>query len=140
MNTNYAGDLLPQEAWTLLTEESNGEVIDVRTDAEWAYVGFPDLGHFGKQIHFLEWLTFPGMSINPDFASALLAKGFAKDQPLLFLCRSGQRSRNAAIAMTAQGFTRCYNIAEGFEGDKDAEQHRGTVSGWKHAGLPWIQN
>jgi rhodanese-related sulfurtransferase len=136
----YAGDVSPSEAWDILTSESDATLVDVRTKAEWTFVGIPDLSSLGKQVATVEWQQFPAMDVNPQFTDAVSDVCESKEAPILFLCRSGQRSRSAAIAMTALGYSRCYNVSEGFEGDKDGERHRGKVGGWKVAGLPWAQN
>ena len=138
--SGYAGDLSPQESWRLLGEDPRAVLIDVRTQPEWAFVGLPDLAPLGKNLLPLSWQVFPAMTVNPEFVDALRAADLANDQPLLFLCRSGVRSVHAAMAVTAAGFSQAYNIAEGFEGAVDAEGHRGTVDGWKVAGLPWRQS
>lgn len=135
----YAGDLSPKESWELLAQNPNAILVDVRTPAEWAFVGRPDLGDLTKQPVLLSWQLFPSMQVNPNFVDELKSENIEPDAPILFLCRSGTRSRFAAIALTAQGFSRCYNIASGFEGDPDPKKHRGTVNGWKVDGLPWIQ-
>ncbi|MFO1113650.1 MAG: rhodanese-like domain-containing protein [Rhodospirillales bacterium] len=135
----YAGDVSPSRAWELLRAEADAVLIDVRTPAEWNYVGVPDLAKLGKKPVFLPWLFFPSMEVNPQFAEALEAAHLGQNAPLLFLCRSGVRSRAAAVAMTARGYGRCYNIASGFEGDPDPARHRGAVNGWKVDGLPWVQ-
>ncbi|RME64863.1 MAG: rhodanese-like domain-containing protein, partial [Alphaproteobacteria bacterium] len=114
-------------------------LVDVRTEPEWAFVGVPDLSALGRRPLMLSWQLFPSMQRNPDFETALAAEGLGRSQAMLFLCRSGSRSAAAAAAMTQAGFTRCYNVAGGFEGDRDATGHRGTVNGWKVDGLPWIQ-
>lgn len=137
--STYAGDVSPQQAWDVLAGEANAVLVDVRTPAEWNYVGVPDLGQLGKKPLFLPWLFFPSMEVNPQFVQNLETVHLSQEAPLLFLCRSGVRSKAAAIAMTARGYTRCYNIAGGFEGDADAGHHRGTVNGWKVGGLPWLQ-
>jgi rhodanese-related sulfurtransferase len=80
------------------------------------------------------------MARNPDFAAELARAGIGKGQPLYFLCRSGARSRSAAIAMTGLGYGPCSNVAGGFEGNRDSDGHRGTVEGWKAAGCPWRQD
>ena len=140
MNTPpYAGDLVPPDAWTMLEENESAVLIDVRTDAEWRFVGIPDLTPIGKHVLLVELQRYPDGAPNTAFVEDLKAQGLTTDQTLLFICRSGARSRNAAMAMTAAGFGPCYNVAEGFEGDKDAEGHRGRVGGWKLAGLPWRQ-
>jgi rhodanese-related sulfurtransferase len=135
----YAGDIMPTQAWDMLAKNPKAVLVDVRTDAEFSYVGNPDLSHLGKQALRVYWKVFPTMNLNPDFVAEVEKSGVAKDTPLLFLCRSGVRSRDAAIAMTAAGFKECYNVAGGFEGDKDATGHRGTINGWKVDGLPWEQ-
>ena len=140
MSLDYSGDLLPREAWARLESDPDAQLIDVRTDAEWVFVGRPELSALGKQVRFIGWLGFPGGQLNPNFVEQVEAEGFSKDQPLLFICRSGQRSMHAARAMTAAGYKICYNVAEGFEGDKNEEEHRGSSGGWKVAGLPWVQD
>lgn len=138
MSEGYAGDIDPKAAWELLCTDASAALIDVRTPAEWAYVGVPNLGELGKRPVLVPWLDFPAMQINQHFV-AQVSETVPADAPVVLLCRSGVRSRAAAIALTAAGFGPCYNIASGFEGDPDAERHRGTVSGWKVEGLPWIQ-
>jgi rhodanese-related sulfurtransferase len=134
--SDYAGDLSVAEAWALLEKEPAARLVDVRTQAEWNFVGLPDLSPLGREAELVEWQMFPTMQVNPDFVEQA---GGDKDAPVLFLCRSGARSRNAAIALTRAGYTRAYNIAGGFEGDLDGERHRGNRNGWKAAGLPWKQ-
>lgn len=140
----YAGDLPASEAWRLLEDEPKAQVVDVRTEAEWSFVGLPDLSALGRRAVLVEWQSFPTMSPNPDFLAQteaeLSAAGADKTAPVLFLCRSGARSRAAAIAATRAGYTQAYNIAGGFEGDLNAERHRGTSNGWKAANLPWRQS
>lgn len=127
----------------MLEREPGAVLVDVRTRPEWAFVGVPDLSGLGRSAVFLEWQKFPSMETNPSFVDELQreAKGALskKDTPVLFLCRSGGRSRAAAMAMTRAGFSRAYNVAGGFEGDLDSEQHRGRKSGWQAAALPWRQ-
>ena len=140
---SYAGDIAPKEAWSLLAATPTAQLVDVRTLAEWSFVGVPDLSELGRQAHCIEWQTFPTMAVNPGFAAdaaaAVTAAGGAKDAPVLLLCRSGVRSRAAAMALAGLGFTKAYNIAGGFEGDPDGERHRGQHNGWKADGLPWWQ-
>jgi rhodanese-related sulfurtransferase len=135
----YAGDVTPKEAWEILQRDPDACLIDVRTDAEWRYVGLPDLGELDKPTHCVGWQLFPDNKVNERFVEEVSGLGIRSEQPILLICRSGQRSRNAAIALTAAGFRTCYNVSEGFEGDKDPAGHRGTVGGWKVAGLPWGQ-
>lgn len=136
---DYAGDVTAKEAWALLADDARATLVDVRTRAEWSWVGVPDLSPLGKKPILLEWQTYPDGALNQGFVEELRASGVDADAPLLFLCRSGARSRAAAIAVTKAGFGKCLNIADGFEGPHDADGHRGTVAGWKAAGMPWQQ-
>jgi len=136
----YAGDLSATDAWALLQSDPAAQLVDVRTMAEWSFVGLPDLAGIGRQVHCVEWQSYPSMAQNPSFvAQAGAAIGSRKDAPVLLLCRSGGRSRAAAMAMTAAGYEQAYNVAGGFEGDLDKNSHRGGANGWKAAGLPWRQ-
>jgi len=137
---DYAGDVSPQQAFEAVKCDSTAALVDCRTQAEWSFVGVPDLRAANRQPVLVEWQSFPAMSKNPGFAAEIERAGIAKGNPIYFLCRSGARSRAAAIAMTAAGFGPCFNIAGGFEGNRDSEGHRGTVEGWKAAGLPWRQD
>ena len=137
--SDYAGDLSPQETWALLESETSATLVDVRTQAEWAYVGVPDLGTLNKKTVFIEWVSFPDGRINPDFANQLEAAGIDRKASVAFLCRSGVRSIAAATLATQSGFAKSFNVLEGFEGNPDGARHRGTVGGWKVRGLPWIQ-
>lgn len=130
MNLPYAGALLPAEAHAFI--QSGGRLVDVRTRAELDWVGRV------PGAVFIEWNSYPDGRPNPDFLSRLL-EVTDKQEPLLFLCRSGNRSHFAAVLATQAGWRECYNILEGFEGDRDANQHRSSVNGWKLAGLPWVQ-
>lgn len=140
----YAGEVSVSEAWDGLAARPDATLVDVRTEAEWVYVGLPSLQPLGKAPVLQEWQAFPAMGVVPDFVARLNDKldelGVGKDAPLYFICRSGARSRHAAIAMTQAGYTRCYNISPGFEGPLDESRHRGTREGWKAAGLPWTQS
>ena len=136
----YAGDISPSEAWEMLTKEPAAVLVDVRTPAEWGYVGRPDLTGLAKETQLVPWQLGPGMGKNADFLDGVCALADSNDAPLLFLCRSGVRSQNAAMAVTAAGFTRCYNITGGFEGNTDGNGQRGTLEGWKVDGLAWTQD
>jgi rhodanese-related sulfurtransferase len=140
VSANYAGDVSPREAWKILSSDEKAVLIDVRTAPEWSFVGVPDLASLGKQVVRQSWQTYPRTEIDADFAARLSAAVADRDAPLLFLCRSGARSRSAAMAMTQAGYHRCYNIATGFEGNHDGERHRGRAAGWKADGLPWVQD
>jgi len=137
--TGYAGDVAPATAWKILSEHSDAVLIDCRTRAEWNYVGLPDIETLAKKPALIEWQVFPSMQPNPEFVAALSGALPDKAAPLLFICRSGVRSAAAAKAMTAAGYSRCLNVADGFEGPLDAQAKRGTAGGWKAAGLPWRQ-
>jgi rhodanese-related sulfurtransferase len=146
---NYAGDVSPREGWDILTREPGAVLVDCRSQSEWSFVGVPDLSSLGKRPVLVEWQSFvppspepgakPRMMANASFGQQLERAGVPKDVPVVFLCRSGGRSRSAAIAMTQAGWQRCYNLAGGFEGPHDAAQHRGGSAGWKAEGLPWVQ-
>jgi rhodanese-related sulfurtransferase len=133
-----------EDAYAVLSEDEKSVLVDVRTQAEWAYVGVPDLGPLGKTPIFQEWQVYPSMQVVADFTprlvAALTARGADRSTPLVFICRSGVRSRAAALALTDAGWARCYNIAEGFEGGLDATRKRGALGGWRARGLPWIQS
>jgi rhodanese-related sulfurtransferase len=141
--TGYAGDLLAVDAYTLLERDSSSVLIDVRTQAEWAYVGAPDLQALGKTPLFLEWQSYPSMAVDANFTTRLeellQSAGVERSASLVFLCRSGARSRHAAIAMTNAGWGPCFNISDGFEGPLDSSGRRGGVNGWKAGRLPWTQ-
>ena len=135
---SYAGDVTPEQAWSALRDEPAAVLVDVRTRAEWSYVGLPDLGEIGKDVVLVEWLSYPDGRVNERFVDELAASGVGKEQPVYFLCRSGVRSVSAAEAATASGWSESHNVLEGFEGPHDAQRHR-AVAGWKVAGLPWVQ-
>ncbi|TWT15503.1 rhodanese-like domain-containing protein [Reyranella sp. CPCC 100927] len=136
----YAGDVSPTNAWRMLEEIPAAVLIDVRTAAEWTYVGTPNVGTLGKAPIMIEWQTFPSMQIDAQFVAKLAQHvGADRDVPLLMLCRSGVRSAAAAKVMTAAGYGRCFNVVSGFEGTVDDAGHRGVQSGWKADGLPWSQ-
>ena len=129
----------PRDVWAALQSNPQAQLVDVRTDAEWSYVGLTDLSAAGRQPVLIPWQIFPSMQINTDFVEQMQEAGLSPAQHIYFLCRSGVRSQAAAHAAAAAGFTRVYNIADGFEGPPDADGHRGLVAGWKADGLPWRQ-
>jgi len=137
-------ELGAKEAFELLDREAAAVLVDVRTAAEWSYVGVPDLAPIGKETIFLEWQKFPAMAVDADFAASLVQalgkKGVPTDAPILFICRSGVRSLAAAQALAAAGYSRCVNVAGGFEGPRDPSGHRGRLDGWKAKSLPWVQS
>lgn len=131
------------DAWARLQADAGSILIDVRTRAEWTFVGLPDLSSIGKRVVTLEWQTFPEGRVDPGFAEKLEglleSAGVAKDAEVFFICRSGARSYAAATALADAGYSRCRNVTEGFEGPLDTGRHRGQIAGWKAAGLPWTQ-
>ncbi|SDF53906.1 MULTISPECIES: rhodanese-like domain-containing protein [Thalassobaculum] len=135
----YAGDVTSVEAMEILRNTAGAVLLDVRTDAEWTFVGRPDLSSLGREPVLISWQTFPGMAPNGGFVEAVRRSIQAKDVPVLVMCRSGQRSKSAAIALTEAGYGDCRNISDGFEGPKDEDGHRNTVAGWRANGLPWQQ-
>lgn len=136
----YAGDLSPAQTYQLLGDEPESVLVDVRTRAEWSYVGVPDLSALGREVVCVEWVSFPDGARNPEFLQQLAQAGVGSQTPVAFLCRSGVRSVAAAELATGAGYARAYNVAEGFEGPLDGTGHRGSVGGWKAAGLPWRQS
>lgn len=140
----YAGDVSAVDAWRDLEASPDAVLIDVRTAAEWAFVGLPSLSSIGKAPLLVAWNEFPSGAQLPEFASRLQAAldeaDIGIDAPLYFICRSGARSRSAAIVATAAGHARAYNVEQGFEGALDADRHRATPGSWKAEGLPWVQS
>jgi rhodanese-related sulfurtransferase len=141
----YAGDITPLEAWTLLSDNPQAVLVDVRTDAEWRFVGVPDLSSLGREAVYVEWNTSDGTH-NDDFLTQLQdrmpsadtdASG-SEERPVIFLCRSGNRSIGAAEVATEAGIAPSYNVLDGFEGQLGASGHRGET-GWRAIGLPWKQ-
>ena len=134
MKLPFAGALLPGEAHQLLRSVPEARIIDVRTQAEWDWVGrIPG-------AVMIEWNAWPSGERNPRFIEQLKARVPDTSAPTLFICRSGARSHSAAAAAAASGYANAYNVLEGFEGRKDEHGHRNTVAGWRAAGLPWEQS
>ncbi|MCX7383666.1 MAG: rhodanese-like domain-containing protein [Alphaproteobacteria bacterium] len=127
------------DVWAALADNPLAALVDVRTDAEWAYVGLADVSAAGKQPALIPWQIFPTMAVNTAFVDQLRAAGLTAEHHIYFICRSGVRSLAAAAAAIAAGFPHCYNVADGFEGPPDAAGHRGQIAGWKAEGLPWRQ-
>ena len=137
-------DVSVLETWRRLEADPKAMLVDVRTRAEWAFVGLPDLSKLNRGTVLMEWQTFPDRRIAANFTerlgATLAAEGVDTDTQIFFLCRSGARSRMAAEAMAAAGYRNCRNVKEGFEGPLDAGRHRSRVAGWKFAGLDWMQS
>lgn len=139
-------EMLPDAAWTEIANDTKAVLVDVRTKAEWGFVGIPDLSELGRSPILVEWLQFPEMTPNTNFVEQLMTHldGEIPGQ-IFFLCRSGARSLSAAGAVAADlngrgASVACVNVQEGFEGDLDSEKHRGGLNGWKARGLPWRQS
>jgi len=136
---NYAGDITPEQAWQLLSENPEAVLVDVRTEAEWRFVGVPDLSSLSRDVVYIEWNCVDGTR-NENFVADLLDQVPARtDRPVVFLCRSGNRSIGAAEVATEAGIAPSYNVLDGFEGHLDAAGHRGAT-GWRAIGLPWTQS
>ncbi len=133
MKLPYAGALLPEEAHELLLAKPTSKLVDVRTRAECDWVG-----RVPNAIE-IEWQSYPNMQRNERFL-VQLEQSISKQVPVFFICRSGGRSGAAAAAATQAGYAECYNVLEGFEGDKDEAGHRGLKNGWQAKKLPWSQS
>jgi rhodanese-related sulfurtransferase len=131
----YAGAVTPEEAFLLLQQNPNVKLVDVRTNAERDWVGQVLVP--GAQHAAVQWSLYPGGTPNSEFM-AQLSQVADKDNVLLFLCRSGVRSRHAAKLATEHGYAQCFDILEGFEGNKNEQGHRKSIGGWCKAGLPWL--
>jgi len=135
----FVGDVSPRTTWQGLVEKPEAVLVDVRTRAEWAYVGGPDLSSLKRPVIQVEWQQFPTGTRNPKFAEELTAKGVRPEHPVYLICRSGVRSRAAAELLAGLGYT-TYNVSDGFEGQIDGTGHRGLLNGWKVDKLPWKQS
>lgn len=132
MDLPYSGALTPREAHDLLLLAPGARLVDVRTRAEWDWVG-----RIPGAVE-IEWNRYPGGVRNPDFLTEL-RRQVDPVALVMFICRSGARSDSAARLAAEAGYANCYNVLEGFEGDKDTRGHRNATGGWRHAGLPWHQ-
>ena len=135
----YAGDITPEQAWKLLSDNPEATLVDCRTDAEWRFVGVPDISGLGRNVVYVQWSGADGKR-NERFVEELIEAGVTPgERPVVFLCRSGNRSIPAAQVATAAGIAPSYNVLDGFEGQLDAQGHRGGT-GWRAIGLPWKQS
>jgi len=132
-------DISPTDTWAALEKDPNAVLVDVRTDAEWNFVGVPELSALGKQVVLIPWQVFPTMQMNGHFVEHLRKAGVTAESNVFYICRSGARSLAAGQAAQQAGFPHAFNVADGFEGPVDGEGHRGTVAGWKASDLPWRQ-
>lgn len=129
-NLPYAGALTPIEVFEAISQDSAIKLVDVRSRAELELVGRVPLA-----MH-IEWAFYPGMVANPEFSDQL-QKQVDKDSTVIFMCRTGGRSHNAALLAQKLGYNKVYNMLEGFEGEANEHKQRTLINGWKHAGLPW---
>ena len=125
--------ITPTEAHRIQIDDPQALLIDCRTEIEFFYVGHP-VGAIN-----IEWHTTPDFEVNPRFAEDVLREAESRERPILLICRSGKRTLDAGAALEEAGFSNVYNVLEGFEGDLDENFHRGTLGGWRKAGLPWEQ-
>jgi rhodanese-related sulfurtransferase len=133
-------DIRSDEAMEMLRQDPNAVLIDVRTTIEYEYVGHP-IG----AIH-IPWMEAPDWKVDPGFLDKVRQalrernRSPVEHTPIMAICRSGKRSRAAAEELAKHGFTCLFNIAEGFEGERDVNKHRSTINGWRYRGLPWEQS
>ena len=132
-------DIAPAETWAAMQNDPAAMLVDVRTDAEWNFVGIPDLVEAGKRVVLIPWQVYPSMAVNSHFTEALRKGGVLPEHRVYFICRSGARSLAAAQAAQAAGYAAVFNVADGVDGPVDRDGHRGQAAGWKAAGLPWVQ-
>ena len=132
-------NVAPAQTWEALQADEDAQLVDVRTDVEWTFVGLPDLGSAGKETLLIPWQVYPTMQLNGSFEENLRAAGLTAEHKIYFICRSGARSMAAAEAARSAGFPHVFNVADGFEGPPDGQGHRGSTAGWKAEGLPWHQ-
>ena len=128
-----------QECFEKLSIEVNSQLIDVRTKPEWVYVGVPDLSSINKNVIFISWQVYPEMGTNKFFENQILETNIKKDDNLCFICRSGNRSNDAANFLISRGFSNCFNVIDGFEGKLNHDQQRALIDGWQFNNLPWKQ-
>ncbi len=141
MSTHVLNDLSPQEAWDLLQSDPRAVLLDIRSTMEFLFVGHP------KGAVHLAWIDEPDWEVNPHFvteARKLMLGGKISDReggsaPIILICRSGKRSKEAGKALIEAGFSDVYDVNEGFEGDLDEHHQRGTLGGWRYHKLPWTQ-
>lgn len=136
---NIIQNISSKECFEILSNKVDAYLIDVRTLPEWKFVGVPDLSLINKETFFVSWQIYPEMNENKNFKEQILDLGIQKNSNLYFICRSGQRSLNAAKLLINNGFSSCFNIHDGFEGDLDQHNKRSLINGWKYNNLPWKQ-
>jgi len=127
------------ECFDKLSKNSKSYLIDVRTKPEWEFVGVPDLSNTNNSTLFISWQEYPEMNINKNFEKHIFQKNIGKNDYIFLICRSGSRSLKAAKYLSSLGYKHCFNVSDGFEGNKDNINHRSTINGWKFSNLPWKQ-
>ena len=127
------------ECFSFLSKISNSFLIDVRTKPEWEFIGIPDLSSINKKAIFISWHVYPEMKINSLFENQLINSKIKKTDKLFLICRSGSRSFKAAKFLSSFGYHYCFNVTDGFEGDKNNLNQRSSINGWKYNNLPWKQ-
>ena len=127
------------ECFNKLSEISNSYLIDIRTKPEWEFIGVPDLSSLNKKTIFISWNMYPEMKINSLFENQITESNIKKNDNIFLICRSGNRSSDAAEFLTSLGFTNCFNVKDGFEGEIGHNHQRSTINGWKYSKLPWKQ-
>lgn len=130
LGVTYTGVLSPEQAWAVLQAAPKARLVDVRSRPELDLVG-----RIPGAIH-IEWSFYPDWKPNPDFEAQLKSQ-LDTESLVMFICRTGGRSHNAAQLAKQLGYTAVYNVLQGFEGESNAEKQRGKLNGWKAAGLPW---
>ena len=134
---NNIKNISSQECFEKLSIEFHSHLIDVRTRPEWSYVCAPDLSSINKKVIFVSWQVYPEMGTNKFFENQILESNIKKDNNLYFICRSGNRSNNAAEFLSSRGFSNCFNVIDGFEGKLNHEHQRALIDGWQFNNLPW---
>lgn len=126
-------DLLPEQAYRFLQDNPESLFVDVRSEAGHLFVGRP------AGAILIEWIDSTTWEINPDFVTHVKRAAGNTGRPLVLICRSGRRSAEAGRVLENEGFSEVYNVLHGFEGELDDRHHRGTINGWRHDDLPWVQ-
>jgi len=142
MSENTLKEISPQQAWDLIHADARAVLVDIRSSMEFLFVGHPT-----GAVH-IAWIDEPDWEINPDFTKEIkklmlgglsAAEGHHSEAPVILICRSGKRSKEAGELLIAEGLVNVYHIDEGFEGDRDENHQRSTIGGWRFRGLPWEQ-
>ena len=136
---NIIQNIDSRQCFEKLSKEAVSYLVDVRTKPEWLFVGVPDLQSLQKKTICVSWHVYPNMEININFETEILESGINKQDTIFLICRSGQRSSDAAKFLASHGFINCCNVADGFEGKIGPDHQRSTVNGWKYCKLPWKQ-